>query len=93
MLTLTLKSIERCVTKTEQNRLFIGRLPRLPLVIRELECISARLDRNLRCHMDERLSDVSSEIGNNLGEIAVLKSHVDEIKSSLSSIKRKVSSF
>ena len=90
MLTLALKSLERCVLKAEQNRLFIGRLPRLPLVIRELECVANRFDRNLRLHIDERFSTASVEIGSNLGELTFLKGQFEELTTSLDSLKAKV---
>ena len=90
MLTLALKSLERCVLKSEQNRLFIGRLPRLPLIIRELECVTSRVDRNLRLHLEERLSSVGTEIGSNLGEITILKGQVEDLERLMRIVKRQV---
>ena len=90
MFTLALKCLERCVLKAEQNRLFIGRLPRLPLVTRELECIANRMDRNLRLHLEERLSCVGTEIGSNLGELTILKGNVEELQDALTAVKAQV---
>lgn len=38
-------------------------MPRLALIIRELELIGARTDKNLRRHLEEKLSELGDEMG------------------------------
>ena len=40
----------------------IAKLPRLPVIIRELECVGARTDRNIRLHLAEKLTSIGTEV-------------------------------
>ena len=72
-------------------------MPKLPVVVRELECVGARTDRQVRLHIEEKLSKLGAELSatNNTSitasaEVATLKSTHNFYQREISEIKDRV---
>lgn len=95
---LILRCLERCSTQITATKGVVSKLPRLPIVVRELECIGARTDRNLRLHLAERLATIGDEVGAATAsgikantDVTNLKSVQACLKSEFEALQKKVS--
>ena len=72
-------------------------MPKLPVVLRELECVGARTDKQLRLHVEDRMSKLGAELSatnstciSASAEVATLKSTHNFYQQEIRDIKEKV---
>lgn len=75
-------------------------MPKLPVVLRELECVGARTDRQLRLHIEDKVSKLGAEISatnstciSASADVAAMKSTHNFYQQELRDIKDKVHLF
>ena len=65
-----------------KNKMAIEKLPRLPIIMRELECVGARTDKQIRLHLEEKLSKLGAELSATNSTTIAAAADVSTVKSS-----------